>query len=110
MNRQFFDARTFLAHVLALTGFVAAFATVLVGPPNGALAASCGHQRLSERCDLATYGGPGGGNFRAECPSGYFLSGVGASAGSYVDIVVATCRQWNGADDGGRTLDPRLWS
>jgi len=46
MNRQFFDARTFLAHVLALTGFVAAFATVLVGPPNGALAASCGHQRL----------------------------------------------------------------
>ena len=81
-------------HFLAFAAVIAVFAAF--SAPRTAFAALCGGNAQNKRCDLATYGGPGGGNFRAECPQGYYLTGMGMTAGSYVDSVTAQCKPWDG--------------
>lgn len=56
-----------------------------------ALAANCGEQKRGARCDTPTFGGPGGGAFRAECPEGFHMYSIEAQAGSYVDRIWGRC-------------------
>jgi hypothetical protein len=50
--------------------------------------------------DLPVEGGPGGGPFRAECPSGQYLVGVSIKAGAWVDAIYLLCAPFI-ADQGG---------
>ena len=70
---------------------VAAFVAPLVVQPSDALAAACGKQAKGARCDTHTFGGPGGGSFRAECPKNHYLNGIVTKAGSYVDRIWGRC-------------------
>jgi hypothetical protein len=111
-QRSSFNAQTFLAPATRVVIYI--HCRYILAPmdcPNGCcslargilaaltLADFAGHAQATE---LAIKGGPGGGFFRDECPTGEFLVGFRLRAGSWIDAVNPLCAPL----DNGR-LEPR---
>lgn len=49
---------------------------------------------LALATDLPVYGGPGGNEFRAECPKGSYLVGLTGRTGAWVNRIAPICAPW----------------